>query len=115
MPRDPFAIQAGDELIPLDNVFLVNIEEIEKGVVKIVAYGGATYTAEGVDAINAVMLLKPSALEGRRLRWAKHAWAFHNIVAHPVMQVLSWLRFYKTAIWVHDATIPRPTGFKPRS
>ncbi len=34
-------------------------------------------------------------------------WTFHNIVAHPLMQVLRLVGCNKAGRWVHDATIPK--------
>lgn len=69
---------------------------------------GASYVALGFDAIEAIWCLKPSAVEGRRLKWKKNAWAFHNVIAHPLMQLLAWCGFKREAIYLHDVTTPRP-------
>jgi len=108
----PLALKAGNHLIPLDLVKHIDITNIEQSEVSIVTTDGETFKAMGFDAIEAVMVFKPSALEGRRLRWQKGAWAFHNLVAHPLLQVLAWLGFKKTAVWLHDATTPTPRGFR---
>jgi hypothetical protein len=34
----------------------------------------------------------------------------HNIIGHPVMQLLAFFGFYRAAFWVHDKTVPRPVG-----
>lgn len=107
----PF-IKAGELLIPVASIECADISCIENGVVDIVYGGGQRARMEGFDALEAVMLLNPSALEGRRLRWIKNAWAFHNIVAHPLMQLLVWLGFKKQAIWLHDVTVPKPAGLR---
>lgn len=104
-------IKAGQDLIPVAEVTRADISDVENGVVDIFC-GAERRRLEGFDALEAVMLLNPSALEGRRLRWMKNAWAFHNLVAHPVMQVLVWLGFKKAAIRLHDATVPKPVGFR---
>lgn len=105
-------LKAGEQLIPINLVESVDISAIEFGGVKIVYSEGKEAIAIGIDAIEAVMLLKPSALEGRRLRWQKNAWAFHNLVAHPLMQIMIWCGFKKQAIRLHDATVPFPRGFR---
>ena len=69
---------------------------------------GVTYPVNGLDAIEAAMLLNPACLEGKRLRWPKNVWAFHNLVAHPVMQLLAWGKMHKAAFRLHDNTVPRP-------
>jgi hypothetical protein len=33
-------------------------------------------------------------------------WPFHNIVGHPLMQVLMWIGLEKAANAVHDGTLP---------
>lgn len=101
-------LKAGNSLIPIENVEDIRLPETGLARVEIVGKSGTIYVAEGNDAIEAVMLLKPSALEGRRLNWPKHAWAVHNLIGHPVMQLLAWLRLYKAAIRFHDWTTPAP-------
>ena len=34
-------------------------------------------------------------------------YSFHNIVGHPLMEVLYVLGFHAAGSWVHDATLPR--------
>lgn len=105
-------VKAGDILIPLDKIEIVGLADIETGAVSITYDHGKTAIAKGFDAMEVMMMLKPSALEGRRLRWVKHVWAFHNLVAHPLMQLMVWCGFTKQAIWLHDVTVPRPKGLR---
>jgi len=106
-------IKAGDVIIPIAAVERVDISRIEQtGAVEIIYSGGQSMTAHDFDAFEAVMLLHPAALEGRRLRWVKNAWAFHNLVAHPLMQVMVWLGFKRAAIRLHDMTVPKPLGLR---
>jgi hypothetical protein len=107
---DPLVLKAGDYLLPFTDVKQVEIHDIERELAIIEMKNGDRHYAEGFDAIEAVMALKPSALEGRRLRWHRSAWAFHNLVGHPVLQVLAWLGFKKAAIRFHDYTTPTPRG-----
>jgi hypothetical protein len=100
-------VKAGNNLIPVERIKRIDISDVENEVVVLYCDDGK-YVAEGFDAIEAVMVLKPSALEGRRLRWRKGAWAFHNIVGHPVMQILAWFGFGRAAVRFHDRTTPRP-------
>ncbi len=102
------AVKAGQTLIPAHRVVGVNIERIEEQIAYVERDDGHVFIAEGADAIDIVMQMKPSALEGRRLKWKQGAWAFHNFVAHPAMQVLVWMGYKKAAIRLHDRTTPRP-------
>ena len=70
------------------------------------------YTVSGFAALELVWLLKPSALEGKRLTWQKNSWIIHNLIAHPLMQLLALVGLYKQAIWIHDITVPKPIGLK---
>jgi hypothetical protein len=69
---------------------------------------------EGIDALEAAMLLNPACLEGKRLRLARRAWLVHNLVGHPVMQVLVLLGQRKLGLFVHDVTVPVPRGARVR-
>jgi len=108
-------IKAGDLIIPLRDVESVDISRLEEEGVAVISYAGKKADARDFDAFEAVMLIHPAALEGRRLRWAKHAWAFHNLVAHPLMQVMVWVGFKKLAIRLHDATVPKPVGIRAKA
>jgi len=108
----PLCLKAGDELIPFDHVKRINLANIENSEVEIITVEGESFVARGFDAVEAVWAFKPSAVEGRRLKWKKGSWAFHNVVAHPLMQVLAWLGFTHLAIRLHDATTPVPRGFR---
>jgi len=113
--KDIVFLKAGTSLIPISSVEHVNLKNIEQGSVEIIYQNGKHINAEGFDAIEALMILKPGALEGKRLRWLKNAWAFHNFIAHPVMQILVWLGMKKQAIWLHDVTVPKPSDFRQRT
>ncbi len=108
----PEYIKAGDDLIHWSEITRANIENIENGSIEIQTIYNEVLTCHGFDAIEAVMILKPSALEGRRMFWKRNAWAFHNMVGHPVTQILAWLGFKKEAVRFHDWTTPTPRDFK---
>jgi hypothetical protein len=110
----PLFVSAGDDLIYVDEITSVDISSVENEIVVINTKHGKSYTAVGFDAIEAVMLFKPSALEGRKLiKWNRNAWTFHNWVGHPVMDLLAKLGFKSAAIRFHDWTTPAPRKFKP--
>lgn len=33
-------------------------------------------------------------------------WCIHNLIAHPLSEVLYWLRLETASQWIHDITIP---------
>lgn len=104
----PLVLKAGNTLIPFSRVREVRVDDIENEIAFIIDVDGVSHKAEGNDAIEAVMLLKPSTLEGRRLKWKKNAWVVHNLIGHPLMQLLAFAGMKRRAIWVHDVTTPRP-------
>lgn len=96
----------------LDTIMWANFDKIEDLIVIVKLYDGKEIEVSGIDAIEVAMLVKPSVLESKRLRWVKFAWMIHNIIGHPVMQLLAFFGFYRAAFWVHDKTVPRPVGKK---
>lgn len=104
MPR---FIRAGAFLLNVDDVTAVDCSRIEQLAITVQSKD-AKFEVTGPDAIDAVMALRPSALEGRRLRFVRHAWAVHNLVGHPLMQILVWLGQRRLGLAIHDATVPRP-------
>jgi len=53
----------------------------------------------------------PEVIEGSPLyRWKRNAWAIHNLVGHPLLQVLSWAGRTKLGIRIHDLTVPGPVA-----
>lgn len=110
MTRRDF-VKAGDIIIRLADIESIDMAQIEQGVLN-VSHKGQVSVARDFDAFEILMLLHPAAIEGRRLRWAKNAWAFHNLVAHPLMQIMVWMGFKKQAIRLHDVTVPKPTGLR---
>lgn len=102
--------KAGTFVFSLDRVVWADFGDIEELKVCVELEGGKRVDVEDIDAIELAMLLKPSVMESKRLRWVKFAWMVHNVVGHPVMQVLALFGAYRWAFWVHDVTVPRPVG-----
>lgn len=97
-------------LVPVETITRVELADLEtRGVIRVHAHSG-TYRLEGTHAVEALMRLRPACLEGRRLRWVRHAWAIHNLVGHPLMQLLAWAGRHELALRIHDATVPKPKG-----
>jgi|SRR5690349_15364134 len=109
-------VQAGNMLIHTDQVAIINTENLETKLELEVMYvtdtGFKRAVINGPQAIEALMILDPTALESRRLRWARNKWAIHNLVGHPLMQVFAFFKMYDLAMWIHDATVPKPLGKK---
>jgi len=92
--------------------FIDTSELISKGNI-IIRYSDETILrVEGQEAFNVVMELCPSALEGHQAKYARHVWAIHNLIGHPLMQIMSWLGYPKLGVQIHDATAPFPIEVK---
>lgn len=105
-------IKAGLELIPVDLVDKVVICA-NTTAVNIHLVTGRELVARGIDAIEVVCTIKPSAWEGdTRLRWKKGVWWFHNLIAHPLMQVLAWCGFGRLGVKLHDISTPTPRDWR---
>ena len=63
---------------------------------------------KGPEAVNVIMELCPAVLEGKRAEYARHSWAIHNLIGHPLMQIMTWLGLSHLGIKIHDATVPNP-------
>jgi len=96
---------------------VVNVESIdwidyhklaELGYIRVHYRDTNTETVNGPEAFNLIMDLCPSALEGQRLKYHRHAWAIHNLIGHPLMQIFSWLHLKELGLKIHDATVPNP-------
>ena len=81
---------------------------VKYNYIRIHYLSGGIETVEGVEALNVLMTLVPGALEGKRAKYHRHAWAIHNLIGHPLMQVCSWLKLTALGIKIHDATVPEP-------
>lgn len=104
--------KAGTQVFALSTIARIDFSRVEDLQADVHLNDGTVLTTQGIDTIELAMLTKPSVLESRRLRWPRHAWAVHNLIGHPVMQLLAFCKAYKKAFWVHDMTVPRPTGAK---
>jgi hypothetical protein len=104
-------VKNGTHLIAVDRIDWADYSSIEE-LVLVVGFQGQKIRITGIDALESAMALRPSALESKRLRWAKHKWFVHNMVGHPLMQVLAMFKLYDAAFWVHDVTVPKPEGAK---
>lgn len=104
-------VLVGNRLVNTSSIKFIDLANIENLDIA-VHYDTYIVSLSGIQAIDLLMALKPSSLEGRKLRWAKRAWMFHNLVAHPAMQLLALCKLPKFGIWLHDVTVPKPRGKK---
>jgi hypothetical protein len=91
-------IKTGSTVLHMSYVQRADFTEIEQLRCSLFDLNGVEYKFTGLDAIECAMQIKPSVLEGRRMRWVRRAWAWHNIWGHPVMQFLAFLGFYRRAM-----------------
>lgn len=68
----------------------------------------AVERVHGQEAIDIIMRLCPSAIEGKPVKFEKFRWAIHNLIGHPVMQILSFVGLTSLGLKIHDATVPNP-------
>lgn len=111
----PLFVKVGKQAVPLVSVARVDGERLERLEVDLHLLNGEVITAYGIDAVELMMQVKPVMVEGHRLRYGRWDWLVHNLVGHPLMQLLAVFRLYHWAFWVHDATVPRPRGRHPRT
>ncbi|NUP08176.1 MAG: hypothetical protein HOW73_19175 [Polyangiaceae bacterium] len=103
-------VRIGERLVPADRIVAVDCSKLEtEGRVAVhIENDPAATTLWGGEAVDLVMRLAPAYFEGRRFHWVRSSWAFHNIVAHPLLQWLAWAGLTKLGLAIHDATIPHP-------
>lgn len=110
-----YNVKIGKMVIPFHSIKKVDCTNLEMLVINVYLNDGSIFQAQNIEAVELMMQLKPSVVEGHRLSYGKLDWFLHNMLGHPIMQLLSLVRLYKLAFWVHDATVPRPKGIKNAS
>ncbi len=103
-------LRVGEQLLPWSEVREIDLRRMEReGTLRVLRRGDACpLELSGAPAVDLVMRLAPCFFEGRRFRWARSGWALHNLVGHPLLQLLAWAGRTPLGLRVHDATIPRP-------
>lgn len=103
-------VKINDKLVNVRHIREVDCHNLEEYVMVYVKYfyEQQVDTIEGQPAIDLLMQLNPAILEGKRLKFIRHAWALHNLIAHPALQMLSWLKLTKLGMKIHDKTVPKP-------
>lgn len=100
-------LKTGTHVIAIDDIQSIDYRKIASLEIVIETYDGHSYLTTGQDALEAMMALKPGALEGvPSIKWIKYSWVFHNLVGHPFMQLCALFGFTRFGLWVHDVTVP---------
>lgn len=100
--------KANGRVFALDKIVSVDFSEIQDLHVVLTLSNSDTVDINGIEALELAMQIKPSILEGKRMKYAKCAWFIHNVFGHPLMQILAMFGLYKLAFLVHDKTVPKP-------
>jgi len=87
--RDEFVVTSTDRVIAVRAITQMDLSTLDKRYITITHGNNETDIVEGVQAIEALMLTKPSALEGRRMQWARQAWFIHNTFGHTYLAFIS--------------------------
>jgi hypothetical protein len=97
------------KVVNSDEIHTIVVENIVKdGTIDVYYHNDVRETITGPEAFNLVMELCPNALEGMNAKYARHAWAVHNLIGHPLMQVCAWLHLTSLGLKIHDMTVPNP-------
>lgn len=114
MTRYTEFLKCDNAIVPLGSVASIDTARVEELVIVVVTVDGKSHQATDILAVELLMQTRPGAMEGKRLRWPRRAWVFHNLVGHPLMQLLALVGLYGLAMKVHDGTVPRPVGTKEK-
>lgn len=102
--------KAAGRVFRLDDVTSADFSRIEQLEATVTLRDGQVFELRGIDALEGAFAIKPTAVEGKQLRYAHFAWLVHNLIGHPLMQLLALCKLYRWAFWVHDASAPRAKG-----
>ncbi len=106
-------VHFNNKIINSDRISSIDCENYCKnGEILVMVEDMYAQKVSGAEATTLIMTLCPAVLEGKEAEYKRHAWAIHNLIGHPLMQILSWLHLTALGIKIHDATIPDPKGHK---
>lgn len=100
-------VEVDQGLIKADDVARVEVLDWHEPRVTITLNDGSQRASRGFAAVDLLWKLKPACLEGKWFKW-QPSWVIHNLVGHPVMQLLAFLGLTRLALTVHDRTVPKP-------
>lgn len=99
--------KASGRVFRLEDVSHADFSRIERLEVTVTLRDGTVVEATDIEALELAYATRPSVVEGRRMRHHRRAWALHNLVGHPLMQLLALAGAHRWAMWAHDATVPK--------
>lgn len=106
-------IEISGRLIPVSLITEMDVSSLDKKLLVVHTATDKFNVTDPREQLEILWKLHPQSLEGQHfVRWHRHAWSIHNIIGHPLMQILSWFGYYELAIRVHDKTVPKPKGYK---
>lgn len=100
-------LKTDNHIIALDQIASIDYSGIEELFVVVTDKSGKKLVATDIRALELIMQTVPSAVEGTKLRAPKRAWLVHNLISHPVMQILAFFKLYDLAFRVHESSVPR--------
>ena len=112
MPK-PIFIRSRDAVINTIAIDWIDIRDLEAGMI-VVHHDGKATEITGSLAVECIMQLKPSALEGKRMKWVRRGWMKHNLLGHPLLMILALLGRVDLGLKIHEATVPRPIAWLGR-
>ena len=102
----------GDFIVNSNQIEVIDCNLLESQATVLVLFKEGDQTVRsklsGQPAVDLVMALCPSMVEGKRFQFVRHAWSMHNMIAHPALQIFAWLKLTKFGLMIHDRTVPRP-------
>lgn len=105
-------LKCDNAIVPVGSVASIDTRDVANLIVSVITVDGKSHQATGILAVELLMQTRPGVMEGKRLRWPRRAWVLHNLVGHPLMQLLALVGLYGLAMKVHEGTVPRPVGTK---
>lgn len=108
-------VKTDSAVIAVNDISSIDCTRLKDLHISILTKQGLSYTATRINALELILQIRPSALEGIGLQAPKLAWCIHNLIAHPMMQILALFHFYSLAFWVHDITVPSQLTNKLKS
>ncbi len=97
------------KIVNTNDITNISFEDLPKtGRILVKRIGYTDESVGGPEAIDLIMRLCPEALEGKKLKYLRHRWAVHNLIGHPLMQILAWLHLTPLGLKIHDLTVPNP-------